>query len=62
MRFSIRVSAVAALVALVALAQTASAETPVGGSIGTPTLGNLGLQLPWAVTGGTTVTARAPRS
>ncbi len=46
MRFSIRISAIAALVTLVALAQTASAQSPVGGSIGTPTLGNLGLQLP----------------
>ena len=55
MRFSIRVSAAAALVALVALAQTASAATPVSLPIGTPTIGNLGLQLPWVVTGGATV-------
>jgi phosphodiesterase/alkaline phosphatase D-like protein len=55
MRFSIRLSAVAALVALVALAQTASAESPVSLPIGTPSVGDLGLQLPGAVTGDATV-------
>jgi hypothetical protein len=56
MRFSIRVSAVVALVAMVALAQTAGAETQVGVPIGSTPVGNLGLQLPGAVTGDATVT------
>ena len=56
MRISIRASAAVALIALVAFAQTANAES-VSTSIGTPTAEPLGLQLPGAVTGGATVTS-----
>lgn len=56
MRFSIRVSAVATLVALVALAQAANADSLVGVPIGTTPVGNVGLQSPGAVTGDVALT------